>query len=70
MKEYPNRATHIICDYIENKELNGPVESIQPHFHMLYMEAKEANPFLGSCVKEVYNNTEWEFVKQYFKKEQ
>ena len=64
MVEYPNRATHIICDYIENKGLNGPVESIQPHFHM---EAKKAHPFLGSCVKEIYNNAEWEFVKRYFK---
>jgi len=67
MKEFPNRATSIICNYIEDKGLNGPVESIQPHFHMLYMEAKKTHPFLGSCVKEIYNNTEWEFVKKYFK---
>ena len=68
MKEYPNRATHIICDYIENKGLNGPVGSIQPHFRMLCIEAKKSHPFFVSCVKEVYNNVDWKFVKQYFSK--
>jgi len=67
MEEYPNRATHIICDYIENKGLNGPFESIQPHIRMLYMEARKAHPFLGACVKNVYNTAEWDFIRQYFK---
>ena len=67
MKEYPNRATHIICDYIEGVGLNGPSESIQPHIRMLCKEAKRAHPFLGTCVKNIYNNAEWNFIKQYFK---
>ena len=67
MKEYPNRATHIICDYIESVGLNGPPESIQLHIRMLCKEAKRAHPFLEMCAKNIYNNAEWDFIKQYFK---
>ena len=67
MKEYPNRATHIICDYIENKGLNGPTGPIQPHFRMLCLESKKVHSFFGSCVKNVYNNADWNFIRQRFK---
>ena len=68
VSSFPNRATSIVCDYVEKQGLNGPVESIQPHIRMLCTKAKEAHPLFVSCVKEVYNNVDWEFIKQYFSK--
>ena len=65
VSSFPNRATNIVCNYIEKQGLNGPIESIQPHFRMLCIEAKKSHPFFVSCVKEVYNNVDWNFVKEY-----
>ena len=67
MNEFPNMSTSIICNYVKSKGLNGPPEAIQPHIHMLYMEARKVHPFLGACVKNVYNTAEWDFIRQYFK---
>jgi hypothetical protein len=66
VSSFPNRATSIVCDYVDKQGLNGPVKSIQPHFRMLCLEAKKSHPFFVSCVKEVYNNVDWNFVEKRF----
>jgi len=69
MEEFPNMATSIICRYVKSNGLNGPPESIQPHIRMLCTETKKVHPLFVSCVKEIYNNVDWEFIKQYFSKD-
>ena len=52
VSSFPNRATSIVCDYVDKQGLNGPVKSIQPHFRMLCLEAKKSHPFFVCCVCE------------------
>ena len=65
MDNFPNRSTQIACNYIQTQELNDSTEAIKSHLKMLCVEANKTHPFLASCVKEVCNNLDWEFIQVY-----
>jgi len=49
-----------------SKDVN--IEAIKKHFHVIYMEARKANPFVGSCTKTIVNGVDWDFVERYNEK--
>ena len=59
---FPNSATLVAYNYAKEAELTGPDQSIKDHIAMLYFEARKAHPFVGTCVKQVYNKIDWEFL--------
>ena len=64
---FPNLATLLVCSYLDEQKSSKDVrvEAIKKHFHVVYMEARKANPFVGSCTKLIINDVDWDFVEKY-----
>ena len=64
---FPNLATLLVCSYLDEEKSSKEVaiEAIKKHFRVLYMEARKANPFVGSCTKLIINDVDWDFVEKY-----
>ena len=64
---FPNLATLLVCSHLDEQKSSKEVavEAIKKHFHVLYMEARKANPFVGSCTKLIINDVDWDFVERY-----
>jgi len=67
---FPNLATLLVCSYLDEQKSSKDVniEAIKKHFHVIYMEARKANPFVGSCTKTIVNGVDWDFVERYNEK--
>lgn len=67
---FPNLATLLVCSYLDEQKSSKDVniEAIKKHFHVIYMEARKANPFVGSCTKTIMNDVDWNFVEEYNEK--
>ena len=67
---FPNIATLLVCSYLDEQKSSKDVAigAIKKHFHVIYMEARKANPFVGSCTKTVMNDVDWDFVEKYNEK--
>ena len=60
---FANRQTSIAYNYLKNNLIKGNIEELKQHIKMLSIESGKKHPFIGSCVIEVVNNIDWDFIE-------
>ena len=60
---FPNRQTSIAYNYFKYNLIKGNTKELKQHIKMLSIEAGKQHPFIGSCVLEVVNNVDWDFIE-------